>query len=280
MHYVKDFLQMIYVMNKAKLLILISTLFTMISVGPAMAGEVKEGVLSPGDALKIFIYGHPDMTTESKVSETGYITFPLLGEILVDGLTPSAAERKIAKLLESRDILRKPQVNIVTASLQSQMVSVLGNVRNQGRYPIEGKRSLTDILAMAGGVLPDGGELVTLIRSDGNKFIKEVIDVIEMTRSGDLSRNLNVRSEDLIFVERAPKFYIYGEVQRAGAYRLERNMTVIQALSVGGGLTPRGTERGLRIQRRDAEGNLQILAVGSSDLVQPDDVIYIKESLF
>jgi len=280
MHYVKDFLQMIYVMNKAKLLILISTLFTMISVGPAMAGEVKEGVLSPGDALKIFIYGHPDMTTESKVSETGYITFPLLGEILVDGLTPSAAERKIAKLLESRDILRKPQVNIVTASLQSQMVSVLGNVRNQGRYPIEGKRSLTDILAMAGGVLPDGGELVTLIRSDGNKFIKEVIDVIEMTRSGDLSRNLNVRSEDLIFVERAPKFYIYGEVQRAGAYRLERNMTVIQALSVGGGLTPRGTERGLRIQRRDAEGNLQILTVGSSDLVQPDDVIYIKESLF
>ena len=273
-------MQMIYVMNKAKLLILISTLFTMISVGPAMAGEVKEGVLSPGDALKIFIYGHPDMTTESKVSETGYITFPLLGEILVDGLTPSAAERKIAKLLESRDILRKPQVNIVTASLQSQMVSVLGNVRNQGRYPIEGKRSLTDILAMAGGVLPDGGELVTLIRSDGNRFIKEVIDVIEMTRSGDLSRNLNVRSEDLIFVERAPKFYIYGEVQRAGAYRLERNMTVIQALSVGGGLTPRGTERGLRIQRRDAEGNLQILTVGSSDLVQPDDVIYIKESLF
>jgi len=280
MHYVKDFLQMIYVMNKAKLLILISTLFTMISVGPAMAGEVKEGVLSPGDALKIFIYGHPDLTTESKVSETGYITFPLLGEILVDGLTPSAAERKIAKLLESRDILRKPQVNIVTSSLQSQMVSVLGNVRNQGRYPIEGKRSLTDILAMAGGVLPDGGELVTLIRSDGNRFIKEVIDVIEMTRSGDLSRNLNVRSEDLIFVERAPKFYIYGEVQRAGAYRLERNMTVIQALSVGGGLTPRGTERGLRIQRRDAEGNLQILTVGSSDLVQPDDVIYIKESLF
>lgn len=273
-------MQMIYFMNKAKLLILISTLFTMIYVGHAMAGEVKEGVLSPGDALKIFIYGHPDMTTESKVSETGYITFPLLGEILVDGLTPSAAERKIAKLLESRDILRKPQVNIVTSSLQSQMVSVLGNVRNQGRYPIEGKRSLTDILAMAGGVLPDGGDLVTLIRSDGNKFIKEVIDVIEITRSGDLSRNLNVRSEDLIFVERAPKFYIYGEVQRAGAYRLERNMTVIQALSVGGGLTPRGTERGLRIQRHDAEGNLQILTVGSSDLVQPDDVIYIKESLF
>jgi len=272
---------MIFVMNnKVKFLLPIFTLLWIVCIGNAIAGEVRESVLGPGDALKIFVYGNPDLTTEAKVSESGNITFPLLGEILVDGLTPSAAERKIARLLESRDILRKPQVNIVTSSLQSQMVSVLGYVRNQGRYPIEGKRSLTDILAMAGGVLPDGGELVILIRSDGSKFVKEVIDFIDMVRSGDLSRNPNVRSDDLIFVERAPRFYIYGEVQRAGVYRLERSMTVMQALSVGGGVTQRGTERGLRIQRRDAEGNLQILTVKSNDLVQPDDVIYIRESLF
>lgn len=243
----------------------------------AAAGE---SVLGPGDALRVFVYGHPDMTTETKVNETGKITFPLVGEVIVDGLTPSEAERKIANLLESRDILRRPQVIVVTASLQSQMVSVLGNVRNQGRYPIEGKRSLTEILAMAGGIVPEGGELITLIRSDGKRFVKEVIDVLEMVRTGDLSRDVDVRSDDLIYVERAHRFYIYGEVQRAGAYRLERNMTVIQALSVGGGLTQRGTERGLRIQRRDSEGNLQILNAKSSDLVQPDDVIYIKESLF
>ncbi len=259
---------------------MIFPLLWMICIGSAVAGDSRESVLGPGDTLKIFVYGQPDLTTEARVSESGSITFPLLGEILVDGLTPSAAERKIAKLLESRDFLRKPQVNILTSSLQSQMVSVLGYVRNQGRYPIEGKRSLTDILAMAGGITPDGGELVTLIRSDGSKYNKEIIDVIEMVRSGDLTRNLNIRSDDLIYVERALRFYIYGEVQRPGTYRLERNMTVIQALSVGGGLTQRGTERGLRIQRRDAEGNLQMLTVKSSDLVEPDDVLYIKESLF
>ena len=270
---------MIYVMNKVKFL-MIFTLLWIICIGSAVAGDTRESVLGSGDALKIFVYGQPDLTTETKVSETGSITFPLLGEILVDGLTPSAAERKIAKLLESRDILRKPQVNILTSSLQSQMVSVLGSVRNQGRYPIEGKRSLTDILAMAGGIFPEGGDLVTLIRTDGNKFVKEVIDVLEMIRSGDLTRNLNIRSDDLIYVERAPRFYIYGEVQRPGTYRLERNMTVIQALSVGGGLTQRGTERGLRIQRRDVDGKLQILTVKSSDLVESDDVLYIKESLF
>ena len=268
------------IMKKGQLLIMVLALLSTIGIANAAAGEKKESVLGPGDTLKIFVFGQPDMTTEVKVSEAGNITFPLLGEIFIDGLTPSEAERKIVNLLESKDILRKPQVNIITASLQSQMVSVLGYVRNQGRYPIEGKRSLTDILAMAGGIFPEGGELVTLIRSDGSKFVKEVIDVLEMVRSGDLTRNLIVRSDDLIYVERAPRFYIYGEAQRPGTYRLERNMTVVQALSVGGGLTQRGTERGLRIQRRDAEGNLQMLTVKSSDLVEPDDVLYIKESLF
>ena len=150
---------MIYVMNKLKFL-MIFTLLWIICIGSAVAGEARESVLGPGDALKIFVYGQPDLTTETRVSETGSITFPLLGEILIDGLTPSAAERKIVNLLKSRDILRNPQVNILTSSLQSQMVSVLGSVRNQGRYPIEGKRSLTDILAMAGGILPEGGDLV------------------------------------------------------------------------------------------------------------------------
>lgn len=269
-------------MNKGQLLMMVLAVLWITSIGnaTAAAGDKKESALGPGDTLKIFVFGQPDMTTEVKVSETGNITFPLLGEIFVDGLTPSETERKIVNLLESKDILRKPQVNIITASLQSQMVSVLGYVRNQGRYPIEGKRRLTEILAMAGGIVPDGADQITLIRSGGSKYSKEVIDVLEMIRSGDLTRDLNIRSDDLVYVERAPRFYIYGEVQRAGVYKLERNMTVMQALSVGGGLTQRGTERGLRIQRRDTEGNLQILTAKSSDLVEPDDVIYIKESLF
>jgi polysaccharide export outer membrane protein len=277
---IKSYRQMINVMKKMQILAIIFMVLLAICIENAVASETGESALGPGDALRIFVYGHPDMTTETKVSETGKITFPLVGEVIVDGLTPSEAERKIANLLESRDILRKPQVIVVTASLQSQMVSVLGNVRNQGRYPIEGKRSLTEILAMAGGIIPEGGELVTLIRSDGKKFVKEVIDVLEMVRAGDLSHDIDIRSDDLIYVERAHRFYIYGEVQRAGVYRLERNMTVMQALSVGGGLTLRGTERGLRIQRRDIEGNLKEITAKSGDLVQPEDVIYIKESLF
>ncbi len=263
-----------------KLLLWLFTLLLVTWVNTVRAVDARYVLLGSGDVLTVSVYDNPDLTTNARVSESGNITFPLLGEVSVDGLAPSAAEKKIAGLLESGGFLRKPQVSILATSLQSQQVSVLGYVHQQGRYPIEGKRSLTDVLAMAGGVNPEGGDLVTLIRTNGIESIKEVIDMFVMTRSSDMSQNMNIRGGDLIYVERAPRFYIYGEVQRAGVFRLERNMTVVQALSVGGGLTIRGTERGVRIQRRDAEGNLQILKVKPDELVQPDDVVYIRESLF
>jgi polysaccharide export outer membrane protein len=84
----------------------------------------------------------------------------------------------------------------------------------------------------------------------------------------------------VLYVDRAPRFYIYGEVQRPGVFRLERAMTVLQALSTGGGLSARGTERGVRIKRRDGEGKLQIISAKHDDLLQPDDVVYVQESLF
>jgi polysaccharide export outer membrane protein len=101
-----------------------------------------------------------------------------------------------------------------------------------------------------------------------------------MYRSGDLSANLEMDNGDTVFVRRAPVFYIYGEVQRAGTYRLEPNTSVMQAISLGGGITMRGTERGLRINRRSADGNLTRVDAQLGDLVKADDIIYVSESLF
>jgi polysaccharide export outer membrane protein len=89
-----------------------------------------------------------------------------------------------------------------------------------------------------------------------------------------------VAGGDIIFVERAPRAYITGEVQRPGPFRIERAMTVQQAVSAGGGLTPRGTQRGLRITRKDASGVAHTIDVKNDDLVQVDDVITVKESWF
>jgi len=95
-----------------------------------------------------------------------------------------------------------------------------------------------------------------------------------------MTSNVEVQNGDTIFVPRAPVFYIYGEVLRAGAYRLEPNATVMNALSLGGGLTPRGTERGLKINRRMPDGGVKRIDARLADQIQPDDVIYVRESLF
>jgi polysaccharide export outer membrane protein len=183
-------------------------------------------------------------------------------------------------MLEGGGYLKHPQVNLIVTALQSQTVSVLGQVNRPGRYPVEGKRSLMDMLALAGGIATEGGDKVSLIRTRGGKTTRSEIDVVQMMRAGEMNEDFQVSGTDVVFVERAPKFYIYGEVQRPGAFRLERAMTVTQALSAGGGLSLRGTERGLLIKRRDAQGQLHTIRAKSDDMVQVDDVLYVKESWF
>ncbi len=246
----------------------------------SLAASAEDVLLGPSDVLKISVYGNPDLALETRVSQSGGISFPLVGQVVVGGLAVSAAEKRIAGLLVSGGFVLKPQVNIMVTSQQSQRVSVLGQVDKPGRYPVDGKHSLIDILALAGGVVAEGGDKVILIRTRNGESSKEIIDLAEMMRSGDMKRNLDLRTDDVVYVERAPKFYIYGEVQRPGPYRLGRDMTLLQALSVGGGLTVRGTERGMRIKRRDAAGQMQQFKAQHDDLILIDDVIYVKESLF
>lgn len=258
--------------RQAMLMILMVTLGSW-----ASASDVP---LGPGDVLKITVFGNNDLTLETRVSEAGSISFPLVGEVKVGGLSSGQAEKKIADLLDKGGFIRNPQVNLMVTDMQSQQVSVLGQVNKPGRYPVDGKRSLTDVLAMAGGANEEAADTVILTHTRDGKTTKETIDMLELVRSGDPAKNRELVAGDSVFVERAPRFYIYGEVQKPGSYKLERDMMVLQALSTGGGLSPRGTERGVRIKRRDANGVLQIMSVKHDDLLKPDDIVYVKESLF
>jgi len=237
--------------------------------------------LGEGDTVRITVFQNPDLTTETRISERGTITFPLIGEVALAKLTPAGAEARIAEQLRAGKFLLKPQVSLNVVRVRSRQVSVLGQVVRPGRYALDDASSnLTDILALAGGISPTGDDNVTVMITRNGKTAKLEINVPSMYRTGDLSRNLQLESGDTVFVQRAPVFYIYGEVQRAGTYRLEPAMTVMQALSVGGGVTQRGTDRGLKIHRRAADGAVQKLDAQLTDPMQPDDVIYVKESLF
>ncbi|MES2149197.1 MAG: polysaccharide export protein EpsE [Pseudomonadota bacterium] len=246
----------------------------------ATASLAAELLLGPGDVVRVTVYGSPDLSLETRISEAGTLTFPLLGPVGVGGLSAAAAEKKIGSLLERGGYLKHAQVNLLVTTLASQQVSVLGWVNRPGRYPVEGRRSVLDLLAMAGGISPDGGDTLSLIRTRDGSTSRQLIDVVQMVRSGTLEQDVQMAGGDLIYVERAPRFYIVGEVQRPGAFRVERAMTVQQALSAGGGLTPRGTLRGLRITRRDAAGKTSVFDAGHDALVQVDDVITVQESWF
>jgi len=246
----------------------------------AAFGQSRE-ILGEGDSVRITVFQNPDLTTETRISERGTITFPLVGEISLAGLTPVGAEARITEYLIKGKFVLKPQVSLNVVRVRSRQVSVLGQVARPGRYPLDDTSSnLTDILALAGGVSPTGDDNVTVMVKRNGKTSKQEINVPTMYRTGDLSRNLELQNGDTIFVQRAPVFYIYGEVQRAGVYRLEPLMTVMQALSVGGGVTPRGTDRGLKVRRKAADGKFQSIDAHLTDPVQPDDVIYVRESLF
>nr|WP_315401253.1 polysaccharide export protein EpsE [uncultured Duganella sp.] len=248
--------------------------------GAAGLAGAAELPLGASDVVKVSVYNNPDLTVETRVSDSGFITFPLLGQVEVGGLPTAGAEKKIAGLLESGGFVKRPQVNILVSAMLSQQVSVLGQVNRPGRFPLDSARTVLDMLAVAGGVSADGADVVTLVHQRAPGAPKEQIDVVSLVRDGAGAGNVELRGGDIVYVERAPRFYIYGEVQRAGMFKLERGMTVLQALASGGGLTPRGTERGLRIKRRDANGALQVLEAKHDDLVQPDDVVFVKESLF
>ena len=249
-------------------------------MGATGAAGAAETPLGPGDVVKLSVYGNPDLALETRISEAGTITFPLVGQVEIGGLSVAAAEKKIANMLERGGYLKKAQVNMIVTTLQSQQVAVLGHVNRPGRYPVEGKRSVLDLLAMAGGMSAEGGDAISLVRNRKGSVTKETIDIVQMVRSGQLDQNMEVAGGDVIYVERAPRFYIVGEVQRPGAFKVERSMTVLQALSAGGGLTARGTDRGIRITRRDASGKPTIINAKHDDIVQVDDVITVKESWF
>lgn len=248
-----------------------------LSMGVAAAAEV---LLGPGDVVKLSVYGSPDLSLETRVSESGNITFPLLGQVAVGGLSVAAAEKKIGDMLEKGGYLKKAQVNMLVTTLASQQVSVLGYVNRPGRYAVEGRRKVLDLLAMAGGIHGDGGDIINLVRTRDGNTTRETIDVVDMVRKGELNKDYEVAGGDIIYVERAPRAYVTGEVQRPGPFRLERGMTVQQAVSAGGGLSMRGSNNGMKVTRKDASGNPVTIDVKAHDPVQVDDVIVVRESWF
>jgi polysaccharide biosynthesis/export protein len=249
--------------------------------GAAPASAQQEYLLAPGDILKISVFKNPDLSLDVRVSESGAIGYPLIGSVPVKGLTLPAAEGKIAQMLRDGGFVVNPQVNILLTTGFGNLVSVIGEVNHSGRYSVDSAGGhVSGMLAAAGGVAPTGGEIVSVSGMRNGKPFRRDVDIVKMSSTGNTADDIEIYGGDTVYVNRAPMFYIYGQVQKPGQYRLERSMTVIQALATGGGVTGKGTQRGIVRHRRDANGKVKEEGVSMDDDVQDRDVIYVKESLF
>ncbi len=260
--------------------LLAAATLALVSLG-ASAQAKPDYPLGAGDAIRVQVFQNPDLTIETRVSENGAITYPLIGAIELGGLSVAVAEKKIATALEQGGFIKQPQVNIALVQIRGNQVAVLGQVNRPGRFPLETANTrLSDMLANAGGATGAGDDtaIVTGVRN-GQAFRKQ-IDIPSLFLADQVQNDLVLQGGDTIYVHRAPVFYIYGEAQRPGSFRIERAMTVMQALAQGGGPTTRGTEKRLRLHRKAADGTTQQLEPQLTDPVLPNDVIYVKESLF
>ena len=249
---------------------------------PTPAPAVKtDYVLGPGDVIKVSVFQSPDLSLETRIPETGVVTYPLLGALTLGGLTIGEAEKRIADGLRDGKFVKQPQVSILVTQLRGSQASVLGHAVRPGRFSLELTNTrLSDLMALAGGIAPDGSDILTVVGTRDGKPYRAQIDFRTLFRGGNSPQDIVMQNNDVVYVDRVAQVYIYGEVQKPGTLRLERGMTVLQALAAGGGLTVRGTQRGIRVHRKGADGVVQVLTPKLEDQLQQDDVVFVRESLF
>jgi polysaccharide export outer membrane protein len=245
--------------------------------GVSWAKAPGDYVLGAGDVVKIQVYDHPDLTTEIQLNNNGALSFPLIGEVKLAGLGYTEAEDLIAKKLTQGGFIKKPSVNVLIVQYRSQRVAVLGEVNKPGRYALDSATDLIDLLAIAGGINAIGGDTVVVLR--GDERIEYKLSKLTQLANSE-KRSIPLQNDDTVFVPKAQQMYVYGEVNRPGAFKLEPKMTVMQALAVAGGFNPRASQRSVEIHRVGEDGKLIKISAQLTDLLLENDTVYVQESLF
>ena len=256
--------------------------FALVALGISNSfAQSMQEVIGAGDTVRISAFRYPELTTETRVSEEGQVQVPLIGAVALQGLTPEKAAALIAERLKRGNYVLDPQISVAIVQARSRQVSVLGHVNRPGRYTLDGTAArLSDVVAMAGGLTPSAAEVLVVKRTRQGRTESLNVDLAAIIRGSADAEDIELASGDSVFVPRAPMVYVYGEVTRGGSYRLEPGMTVMHALSLAGGVTPRGSEKLAKLRRKAPGGGWTEAPARPTDAVAADDVIYIRESLF
>ena len=237
-------------------------------------------VIGPADTIEVRVAGQPDLTTQARVDGDGRIGFPQLGQISVSGMTQEQISNRIAAALEKADIIRRPRVTVAVIGFGRQ-VSVLGQVGTPGIIPIDRPLTITDVLARAGGIKTDTAGYYLFLRGvDGNGQPTSQKMEINKVLEGDPTLNQVVKNGDTIYVPLAPVYYLYGFIAKPGLYLLREPITVQQAIALGGGVLPTGSESRMKVKRKGSDGTDKEMSIKLSDMVEAGDTLIIPESWF
>jgi polysaccharide export outer membrane protein len=251
------------------------------------AQSAADYVIGPQDVLTIQVFDQTDLGGKYTVEADGTFSFPLVGRVTAGGMTLRAFEGELkAKLADG--YFKNPQVTVAVEQYRSQRVFVMGEVRAPGPVPLTGGMTLIEALARAGSTLPSASGEVAIVRApQGAKGpvtpdagATEVFRAsIRELESGTLSQNIELHDGDTIFVPRAETVYVFGQVKNPGGFAVQKDTTVLQALSLAGGVTENGAMNRIRVVRIIG-GEKKELKVKLTDIVQPGDTIIVPERYF
>jgi polysaccharide export outer membrane protein len=255
-----------------------------------LAGQSGEYVLGARDVLTITVFDQQDLSGEFGVDEDGTFAYPLLGRVNASGLTLRQLEGELKKRLAA-GYLKNPQLSVTVGEYRSKKVFIVGEVRQPGTYTLMEQTTLIEALSRAGSTTADAIGEVVLVRPTaaqgasgpmlpGQADRAEVLRVdLKELEAGVLSKNVSVRDGDTIFVPRGDKIFVSGQVKSPGAYSIQKGTTLLQVLSLAGGVTDRGASGRTKVIRI-VNGKKTELRLKHDDVVEPGDTIVVPERYF
>jgi len=265
--------------------------------------ERSGSVLGPNDQISIRALDAEEISDKTyRVSASGDLTLPMIGTLRAAGLTVGQLESDVAAAL--RKYIRNPKVAISVTEFHSQPVSVIGAVTTPGIVQLQGKKTLVEVLSMAGGLKNDAGQSVTLTRhkewgslplpgarlDPTGQFSIAELKLKDVLEARNPEQNIMIRPNDIISVPRAETIYVLGAVKRAGRFALNESdtLSVLQAVSLAEGLERTASPQKAKILRiapgatRRAEVPLNLKKIFSGEMadvvLQPDDILFVPDS--
>ena len=255
-----------------------------------IARQADDYVIGAQDVLSIAVFDQAELSGKYAVDLDGSLSFPLLGRVKAGGMTLRAVEQALkARLADG--LLKNPQVSVAVDQYRSQRVFVVGEVKNAGAYALTGQMTLIEALAEAGSTTNAAGDEVVIVRGHGaasavlpDSTSTSNADVVrinlkDLQSGAPATRNITLGDGDTIYVPRAELVYVFGQVKNPGAYPMASGTTVLQALTLAGGVTPYAAVNRLEVQRA-SNGAKKAVRIKLTETIQPGDTIVVPERFF